>query len=474
MPLFQKKHVQWVIYLLIASVIIFGFVITLPSLGLNVFDNSKKKETPDKLALIKEKGSLHVITNYGSSSYFIYKGQPMGFQYELLKSYSEYLGVDLDITVYKNVDEAFRLANSGEVDLIGVDITNTLERQEKVLLSSPHSYTRQVFVQRESDSLIENTFELASKDVYVEAGTVFKQNLQFLSNQLGEEINIIEDSKYSMEELVGMVSTGEIDYTVCDEHVALVNKTYYNNINIDLRISPKQKLCWAVALDQDSLLRNVNEWLDAYVHTREYALLDRKYFKNKKNTHLVKPEFHSLHGGKVSPFDDLIKIYSDELNWDWRLLASIVYQESRFNPKASSWAGASGLMQLMPRTAERFGVKDRLNPEQSLSGGVQFLKWLENQFEEEDMASEERVKFVLASYNVGYGHVKDARALAEKYGYDPNVWNENVDSFLLFKSKPKYYNDDVVKYGYCRGSQAYNFVNDIWERYGRYSDLIEK
>jgi membrane-bound lytic murein transglycosylase F len=473
MPQLNKKHVQWMIYALIAATVVFGFLLTQPPFSI-LEDEVVETDTISSLDRIKERGYLHAITNYNSSSYFIYRGQPMGFQYDMLKAYCEYLDVELKITVYSNVEEAFQMVNNGDVDLIGVDLTNTLDRQDRVMLTIPHSYTRQVFVQRQSDTLIENTFELAEKDIYVERGTVFSENLSFLSNQLGEEINIIEDFKHSMEELVVMVSEGKIDYTICDEHVALVNQTYFNNLNIDLRISPQQKLCWAVGLGQDSLLANVNGWLDGFTQSRKYALLDRKYFKNKKNTHLVKPEYHSLHGGKVSPYDDLIKSYSEKLDWDWRLLAAIVYQESRFNPAAASWAGAQGLMQLMPRTAKRFGVEDRTNPEQSLSGGVQFLAWLEKQFAEEEMAQEERIKFVLASYNVGYGHVKDARALALKNGYDPNVWSENVDSFLLFKSKPEYYNDEVVKYGYCRGSQAYKFVNDIWERYDRYADLIEE
>lgn len=461
------------VYILIALVVVLGFLFTEPYKGFPGFGSkSDSLQQQNRLEEIRERGYLHAITNYSSSSYFIYRGQPMGYQYELLKAYSSFLGVDLKITVYTNVDEAFRMVNSGEVDLVGVDLTNTLRRQEKVWLTVPHSYTRQVLVQRESDSMLVNTYELADKDIYVEGGTVFQENLHFLSNQLGEEIFIKEDLKRSMEELVVMVSKGGIDYTICDEHVALVNQTYFNNLNIDLRISPQQKLSWAVGVGQDSLLANVNEWLTEFTGTRSYALLDRKYFKNKKNTHLVKPEYHSLHGGKVSPYDDLIKSYSDDLEWDWRLLASMVYQESRFNPQASSWAGAQGLMQLMPRTAERFGVQDRSDPEQSLAGGVKFLQWLEKQFAAEDMARDERIKFVLASYNVGYGHVKDARALAKKYGYDPNVWSENVDSFLLNKSRPEYYRDEVVKYGYCRGSQAYDFVNDIWERYDRYADLI--
>ncbi len=180
-----------------------------------------------------------------------------------------------------------------------------------------------------------------------------------------------------------------------------------------------------------------------------------------------------MKGGKISPYDEKIKEYSSLIDWDWRLLASLIYQESRFHPQAKSWAGAFGLMQLMPHTAQKYGVDSLSSPMDQIKAGVQFIKLLDKQFLDKIEDKDERTKFVLASYNAGIAHVYDARRLAEKYHKDPNLWDENVDFYLLNKSKPEYYNDSVVKYGYCRGTEPYNFVYDILDRYNHYKNVIE-
>jgi len=160
------------------------------------------------------------------------------------------------------------------------------------------------------------------------------------------------------------------------------------------------------------------------------------------------------------------------LNWDWRLLASMIYQESEFDPAEKSWAGARGLMQLMPKTAEAYGGTDLNDPENNITAGTNFIKWLENYWQEIP-DTQERLKFVLASYNAGQGHISDARKLAEKFGKDNDIWNENVDEFILKKSKKEFYDDEVVSYGYCRGEEPYNYVREILERYEEYRIHVE-
>ena len=180
-----------------------------------------------------------------------------------------------------------------------------------------------------------------------------------------------------------------------------------------------------------------------------------------------------MNSGKVSRYDEYIKKYSEEIGWDWRLLASLIYQESRFSPEVKSWAGAYGLMQLMPITAKRFGVNAKSTPEKQIEAGVEFIKWLDKRFEKQGIKDRnERTKFVLASYNVGLGHILDAQRLAKKNGKNPNVWENNVDEYVLKKSNPKFYKDPVVKYGYCRGSETYTYVYEILDRYEHYKNII--
>jgi membrane-bound lytic murein transglycosylase F len=182
--------------------------------------------------------------------------------------------------------------------------------------------------------------------------------------------------------------------------------------------------------------------------------------------------YSSLGGNKLSPYDEEIKREARNLGWDWRLLASVIYQESNFRPNAESWAGAVGLMQLMPATAIEFGAVDRTNPHQSLRAGVRYLKYLDKLWSKYVRDPEERVKYVLASYNAGLSHILDARNLAKKYSKDPNRWDD-VESFLRQKSNPKYYRDPVAVAGYCKCEEPVNYVRDILARFEEYKLLIE-
>jgi membrane-bound lytic murein transglycosylase F len=187
----------------------------------------------------------------------------------------------------------------------------------------------------------------------------------------------------------------------------------------------------------------------------------------------VKSDFYSLNNQEISPYDDLIQKHAENINWDWRLVASLIYQESRFDPNNSSWANAQGLMQIMPKTAEELGVTNPNDPKQSIRGGTTYLGQLWENFET-IQDSIQRTKFTMASYNCGLYHVKDAQKLAEKRGLDAKTWDDNVEDVVLGLSLPKNYKDPVVKYGYVRGVEPYNYVNQIFERYEHYKQFIEE
>lgn len=171
------------------------------------------------------------------------------------------------------------------------------------------------------------------------------------------------------------------------------------------------------------------------------------------------------HGGVVSLYDELVKKEALHAGWDWRLISAVMYRESGFDPLAISFSGASGLMQLMPETAESFGVDDIFDPEQNIRAGIALLSWLNDQFRPGITNDRERLKFVLASYNVGLGHVRDAQRLAEKFGKDPLKWDDHVEFFLLNKSESKYYSDEVVRWGFCQGSEPCYFVKSVLVNY---------
>jgi membrane-bound lytic murein transglycosylase F len=190
--------------------------------------------------------------------------------------------------------------------------------------------------------------------------------------------------------------------------------------------------------------------------------------------YMIRSDYHSFSGGNLSQYDQVIKEVAGEIGWDWRLLASLVYQESNFKADAENWSGAYGLMQLMPSVMQQFGIDSTATPADQLRVGGKYISYLDRLIPESVTDSIERAKFVIAAYNTGVGHVLDARRLAEKYNKNPNIWTDNVDFFSRNKSKPTFYNDQVVYYGYARGEETYDFVTDIFDRYENYKNLINK
>lgn len=428
---------------------------------------------------------LIATTEYNSTAYFIYRGEPMGYQYELLKSFSDFLGVNFEIKIINEPETRIDCLDDDECDLIALGLAVTKEHTAQIEFSIPITQTRQVLVQSKPQEwrkmataeqinayLILNPLYLAGKTIHVQENSIFKNRLQNLSDEIGADINIIENPDVTVEELIGMVARRDIEYTISEEYIALVNQKYYPDIDVSTTISFPQNIAWAVKKEAYGLLDTLNYWLENFKKTRESAFLYNKYFKNKGRRLLAGGTVLSVEEGKISPYDELIKKYCKKIDWDWRLLASLIYQESRFYPDTVSWTGAIGLMQLMPNTAAMYSIDSLSSPENQISAGVDYIALLDQQIAEKGVNKEERKKFVLASYNAGIAHVYDAQRLAEKYNKDPHVWDNNVDFFLLNKSKPQYYNDSVVKYGYCRGEESYDFVIEIFNRFQHYKNMI--
>jgi len=434
---------------------------------------------------VKLRGKIRVITDYNSTNYFIYKGKPMGFQYELLKELAEHLNVKLELAVNNDLTDAFDALEKGKCDLLAMNLAITKERTKRFTFSEPYSQTRQVLVQRKTNRsnmnsdlngkplLIRNQLDLAGKTIYVQKGSAFAERLVSLSNEIGDTINIVNNGIYEVEQFISQVAKGEIDYTIAEENVALVNQTYYPNLDVETAISFPQNVGWALRKGSFGIKEDIDKWIVEFKKSAKFKRIYRKYFRNSRSARIVNSEYFSIKSGKISEFDPIIKQKAKMFNLDWRLIASLIYQESRFDPKAESWVGAFGLMQLMPETAYLYNVDTLSTPEQNVEAGVRYIEYLNKRLVKtlKDDAAD-KLQFLLASYNVGLGHLLDARRLAEKNGKDPNKWAGNVDYYLLNKSKPEFYNDPVVKYGYCRGEEPFNYVNDILERYKHYQNIL--
>ncbi|MEI6865912.1 transporter substrate-binding domain-containing protein [Flavicella sp.] len=434
---------------------------------------------------IKKSGFIKVSTAYSATSYFLYKGKPMGFEYELMERFAKYLGVKLIISIANDLDNLIPDLQIGKIDLMAYGLAITNERKEKVDFSEAIYLTKQVLVQKKPDnwrslkwntlekSILHNPIDLLGKTVSVRAATSYRERLEHLSSELGGDIYIDTlKGELTTNEIIKLVADGKIKYTVADDNIAKIMASYYPILDISVPVSFAQRIAWATRKNSPELLKELNNWIVKSKKDVDYYVIYNKYFKNKRNfKKRIKSKFYSINSNQISEYDELIKIESQKLGWDWRLVASLIYQESKFDPKAKSWAGASGLMQIMPSTAKELGVVNSDNPMQSIAGGTLYLKTIWGKFKGVK-DSLQRQKLTMASYNCGYFHVLDAQRLTDKRGLDKNQWDDNVENIILNLSHKKYFSDPVVKYGYVRGTEPYNYVNQIYDRYQHYKEFI--
>ncbi|GAB6009376.1 MltF family protein [Dysgonomonas reticulitermitis] len=429
---------------------------------------------------IKEKKELTIITLNSSTSYFIYKEEPMGYDYDLAQDFCDHYGLTIKVKTAESVKKLVEMLNNGEGDLIAYALPIQNELKDSVTYCGLEQISHQVLVQQanKGDTIVKDVTGLIGKEVYVEVNTKYDQRLVNLDSELGGGIQIrkMNEDTITSEDLIEMVSLGKIKYTVCDEYIAKLNRTYYRNIDISLQISFDQRSSWAVRKDSPLLAKALDDWFKENGNTPVYQSIIKKYFELSKQPFDGDYEVpKNLPKGAVSVYDDLFKKHAKGTRYDWYFLAAICYHESRFLNNLVSWAGAAGIMGLMPRTAKSLGLtsEDRMNPDLSIGAAVELLDRLDNIFRKIESNSE-RMKFILAAYNAGNGHINDAQALALKYGANPYIWEENVEKYLEMKSNPEYYNDPVCKSGYFRGGETVKYVNNVLSTIERFKARAAK
>ena len=431
------------------------------------------------LPKITAKGELRALTLYSPTSYFIFRDKEMGYEYELCAQLAKALGLKLKMVIAPNQREMLEMLERGEGDLIAYNIPTTLEIKKKFEYCGREYLTHQVLVQQKKSSskILTDVTDLIGKKVLVQSNTTYETRLNNLNNELGGGIQIetIEEDSLSVEDMIEMVAVGQIDYTVADNNIAQLNKTYFTNINVSLMLSFNQHSSWIVRKTSPLLASAVDNWFRDHVQSSAYKSTGKRYFELIKGPSPFKTRGLNISkDGKISPFDDLFKKYAAKIDWDWRLLASIAYQESNFDPSAiNSWTGASGLMQIMLKTAKTLNMDSSkmFDAETSIQGAVRLLKTYERGLSGVTNKIQ-RQKMTLASYNCGFGHILDGRALARKYKKDQNRWDNNVEKFIYLKSRPEYYQDPVCKQGYLRGSETAAFVTEVWTRYKFYLNKV--
>lgn len=427
--------------------------------------------------------TLRVITLEGATTYFRYKGEELGLQYELVQAFAQEIGRPLVVEVAPSISYIHQALEGRMADL---SITLEVLRKDDPTFSfvGPEQHNAIVLVQRKRSRLmppehyVSNVTELIDKTVYTSSQARFTTRLDHLEQQLGGNIitpTLLPDSTASIdslskEDLISMVSTRQIDYALIDKELATLASKYYPLVDMTLEISFPQRLRWTTLKDNPALIAALDKWASEVSIPLSSKNIYRKYLEvYKPNEYLLSTSYWGeksyISSGKISPFDALFREEATRLGWDWEILASIAYQESNFTPEIIGRSGARGLMGIMPRTGQSFGAsaEELLDAQVSVRVSVDCLLAFGKYFRDIEDA-EQRMKFTLAAYNAGIAHIQDAQRLAQKYGADRNHWDGNVEEYIRRKSEAQYYQDPVCKYGYLRGSETYNYVSQVTNR----------
>jgi membrane-bound lytic murein transglycosylase F len=469
-------------------------------------------------ASIKARDTITAIAAYNSTTYFIYRGEPMGYEYDLLKQFASDHGLALKVIVVQNRDSMFALLRSGKADIVANRLVPVPEDSGVVAYTRALYQVPPVVVQRKNppavaaaklpkpaDTLlkertapraphnaspagpaaapptppttgihariVQRPADLAGRRVTVPQDSPFRWTLLELSDTITGDIRVVEMDS-SSEALIRSVSKGTLDYTVAQGNLAELQGVYFKNLLIRPVIGDSKKVAWAVRRTDRTLLDTLNAWISDEKRGALFERTYKRYFVDSR-AYLarVASRYLTSETGTLSAYDGLLREYAAQLGWDWRLLGSQMYQESRVRPNARSWAGAVGLLQLMPATAKQVGVRNPRDPEQNVRGAVKYLQWLEKRWTDNVSDPKERLKFVLASYNAGSGHVEDAQRLAVKHGDNPKRWDD-VSYWLLHLSESEYYTDPVVEFGFCRGLEPVTYVSLILDRFAHYQQFV--
>ncbi len=436
----------------------------------------KKPQTSETAKEYPMPDTIRVATLYSPTSYFIYRDEPMGYDYSLLKQMAADKGMEVQLVVAPSLQKMIEMLDSGVVDLLAYEVPVTAEFRKKVLHCGPENFTHQVLVQPKKGKrrLITDVTDLVGEHIYVEAESKYQYRLENLNEELGGgiHIHVIDRDTLITEDLIDMVSEGQIPLTVVDDDIARINKTYHRDLDISLPLSFPQQSRWAVALGNRWLADSIDNYFAQETPRRKQAELLKRYFERAKNddgTFTL-----DISKGYVSPFDNLFRESGKKSGMDWRLMAAQGFHESHFDSTSVSWAGARGIMQIMPRTARAYGLptSKMSNPKANIETAGRILADLDKSLSKRVSDPQERLKFVVAAYNSGIAHIYDAIALAKKYGKNPQVWSGNVEQALLMKANPEYYSDPVCRAGYFRGRETVAYVRNVMSFYDKLKQKI--
>ena len=422
-----------------------------------------------QLGAIIESGSLKLVTRYSPNTYFLDRDEDAGFEYELVKAYADHLGVKLELILPPDFSSIFSTMKQKNGHIAAAMLTVTNEREEEFDFTQPYMHTATALIYRKTQGIkpaknLESLIK-SGKELWVIANSSHAELLKNLK-ETNPDLHWHETTEHSSTDLLEMLHRKEIDYTVVDAVTFDAQKSFFPGLAKTFELGTPQPLAWMLAPHRDAtLLESLNRFLVLDSTKQLITQLKEKYLNRSNPLNFYDTlTFKKDVENRLPKLEQYFLMAEQETDLDWQLLAAIGYQESHWNPKAVSPTGVKGIMMLTNAAAKEVGVTDRTDPQQSIIGGAKYLISVLNKIPER-ITGPDRMWLALAGYNVGFGHLEDARVLTSRAGKNQDKW-EDVREFLPLLTKEKYFS--TVRYGYARGYEPVQYVSNI----RKYIELI--
>ena len=417
-----------------------------------------------QLDRVQDKGVLTVITRNSPTTYYIGPEGPTGPEYDLAKAFADELGVELEIITPDRFSDIIPAIENGDADLAAAGLTVTESRARRVRFAPAYQQITQQLVYRTGRGRARphSLEDLEGRMVDVVAGSSHQERLEQLKPeypQLDWKLHRSADS----EELLYLVWEGLMDYTIADSNEVTLNQRFYPELAVAFDLTEPEELAWAFPPgDDDSLYQEAVQFFEAIREDGRLEQILERHYGHAERLDYVGTRVYLRHIAKRLPeYREVFKEAAQKYDLDWRLLAAIGYQESNWNPRARSPTGVRGLMMLTQRTARQMDVTNRLDPEQSIMGGARYFKHVKEKIPER-IPEPDRTWLALAAYNVGFGHMEDARKITDHQGADPDKWIDVMERLPLLSQKAYY---KYTRYGYARGREPVKYVQNIRSYY---------
>ncbi len=413
---------------------------------------------PNDLQRVLQRGELLMLTRNSASTYFEDVEGPAGLDYELTLGFANYLGVELSVQILNDVNELLPALSEYQGDVVAAGITITPDRQRVYRFGPSYQRAIPTVVSKRGEPKPKSFQDLTDGVIGISAGSSYLAQLRE-QRDLHPELEWLELDRAGIEDLLQMVSIGELDYTIIDSTDLVLNQPFFPYAEAAFQFPQSDQLAWAFrGGNDDSLVQQARAYFYQLEQSGVLNELRAKYTTSDNNYNVVNTiTFQNRIRDRLPELRALFELAANNNAMDWRLLAAVGYQESHWNPDAVSPTGVRGIMMLTQSTANDLDIADRADPAQSIDGGTRYLSAMIANLPER-IQEPDRTWLALAAYNIGYGHLEDARVLTQRQGGDPDKWDDVRQRLPLLARQTHYQN---LKHGYARGSMAVRYVDNI-------------